>query len=301
MAPGRARAHGPAGRLLPDAAAVRRAGSPRPLQADRRGDLLSRALAPRPSWRRSKGAHPAFAETRAAQRRAPVRRVGGHARRSGALGRAARPDPPTGLRNSLLVAIAPTATIASIAGCCECIEPQVSNLFKRETLSGDFLQMNRYLVAELKELGLWNDATRAGSSWRRARCRASPSSRRAPRGVPDGVGDPDARAHRHGRRPRGLHRSEPVAQPLHRKPEHRPALEHVLLRLEEGPQDDVLPALAPCDAHCQGHRRERRADPVGSRRQPARVQRMDAATAAAKDAAAVACSLENPETCEACQ
>ena len=48
----------------------------------------------------------------------------------------------TGLRNSLLIAIAPTATIASIAGCYECIEPQVSNLFKRETLSGEFLQVN---------------------------------------------------------------------------------------------------------------------------------------------------------------
>lgn len=60
-----------------------------------------------------------------------------------------------GLRNSLLIAIAPTATIASIAGCYECIEPQVSNLFKRETLSGDFLQVNRYLADELKSLGLW--------------------------------------------------------------------------------------------------------------------------------------------------
>lgn len=60
-----------------------------------------------------------------------------------------------GLRNSLLVAIAPTATIASIAGCYECAEPQVSNLFKRETLSGDFLQVNRHLVGELKRLGLW--------------------------------------------------------------------------------------------------------------------------------------------------
>ncbi len=65
-----------------------------------------------------------------------------------------------GLRNSLLIAIAPTATIASIAGCYECIEPQVSNLFKRETLSGDFLQINRYLVADLKRLGLWTEETR---------------------------------------------------------------------------------------------------------------------------------------------
>jgi ribonucleoside-diphosphate reductase alpha chain len=61
-----------------------------------------------------------------------------------------------GLRNSLMIAIAPTATIASIAGCYECIEPQVSNLFKRETLSGEFMQINRYLVKELQALGLWD-------------------------------------------------------------------------------------------------------------------------------------------------
>jgi len=62
-----------------------------------------------------------------------------------------------GLRNSLMIAIAPTATIASIAGCYECIEPQVSNLFKRETLSGEFMQINRYLVRELQQFGLWDD------------------------------------------------------------------------------------------------------------------------------------------------
>ncbi|MGW3646560.1 ribonucleoside-diphosphate reductase subunit alpha [Streptomyces sp. NPDC000878] len=66
----------------------------------------------------------------------------------------------TGMRNSLLLAIAPTATIASIAGVYECIEPQVSNLFKRETLSGEFLQVNSYLVQELKDLGVWDARTR---------------------------------------------------------------------------------------------------------------------------------------------
>ncbi|GGK52999.1 ribonucleoside-diphosphate reductase subunit alpha [Streptomyces flaveus] len=66
----------------------------------------------------------------------------------------------TGMRNSLLLAIAPTATIASIAGVYECIEPQISNLFKRETLSGEFLQVNSYLVNELKELGAWDARTR---------------------------------------------------------------------------------------------------------------------------------------------
>ncbi len=63
----------------------------------------------------------------------------------------------SGLRNSLLIAIAPTATIASIVGAYEATEPQISNLFKRETLSGEFMQVNRYLVNELKAVGMWND------------------------------------------------------------------------------------------------------------------------------------------------
>ena len=63
-----------------------------------------------------------------------------------------------GLRNSLIIAIAPTATIASIAGVCESIEPQVSNLFKRETLSGEFIQVNKYLAKTLKREGLWTNS-----------------------------------------------------------------------------------------------------------------------------------------------
>lgn len=66
-----------------------------------------------------------------------------------------------GLRNSLLIAIAPTATIASIVGSFESIEPQISNFFKRETLSGEFLQVNKYLIHDLKSRGLWNDSMRA--------------------------------------------------------------------------------------------------------------------------------------------
>jgi len=66
-----------------------------------------------------------------------------------------------GLRNSLMIAIAPTATIASIVGCYECIEPQISNMFKRETLSGEFMQINKYLVTELKRLGLWSEEMRS--------------------------------------------------------------------------------------------------------------------------------------------
>jgi ribonucleoside-diphosphate reductase alpha chain len=65
-----------------------------------------------------------------------------------------------GLRNSLMIAIAPTATIASIAGVYEATEPMLSNLFKRETLSGEFLQVNRYLVTRLKQLGMWTEELR---------------------------------------------------------------------------------------------------------------------------------------------
>jgi ribonucleoside-diphosphate reductase alpha chain len=65
-----------------------------------------------------------------------------------------------GMRNSLLIAIAPTATIGSITGVYECVEPAVTNLLKRETLSGEFIQINRYLVNDLKRLGLWNETVR---------------------------------------------------------------------------------------------------------------------------------------------
>ncbi|WP_058187491.1 ribonucleoside-diphosphate reductase subunit alpha [Terracidiphilus gabretensis] len=106
------------------------------------------------------GAHPSFAETRLADGKLQFDLWGvtpADAERWNALReRIAK----CGVRNSLLIAIAPTATIASIVGCYECIEPQISNLFKRETLSGEFLQVNRYLVTELKERGLWNEEMR---------------------------------------------------------------------------------------------------------------------------------------------
>lgn len=105
------------------------------------------------------GPHPSFAETRAAKGQLQMDLWGVEVdeKRWGPLReRIAK----VGLRNSLLLAIAPTATIASIAGCAECIEPPVSNLYKRETLSGDFIQVNRYLVARLKSLNLYSPQVR---------------------------------------------------------------------------------------------------------------------------------------------
>ncbi len=101
------------------------------------------------------GPHPGFAKTRTADGKLQMDLWGAEvtdtARWDALRGRIAK----WGLRNSLLIAVAPTATIASIAGCYECIEPQVSNLFKRETLSGEFLQVNRYLVRDLQKIGMW--------------------------------------------------------------------------------------------------------------------------------------------------
>lgn len=106
------------------------------------------------------GPHPAFDETRAAKGDLHHELWGAPATQTERWTALKARVAEHGLRNSLLIAIAPTATIASIAGCYECIEPQVSNLFKRETMSGEFLQINTYLVRELKARGLWTPAIR---------------------------------------------------------------------------------------------------------------------------------------------
>jgi ribonucleotide reductase alpha subunit len=60
-----------------------------------------------------------------------------------------------GLRNSLLVAPMPTATTSQMFGFNECFEPFTSNIYLRRTLAGEFVVVNKYLVEDLKELGLW--------------------------------------------------------------------------------------------------------------------------------------------------
>jgi len=63
----------------------------------------------------------------------------------------------TGMRNSNVLAIAPTATIANICGISQSIEPTYQNLFVKSNLSGEFTVINPYLVADLKQYGLWDD------------------------------------------------------------------------------------------------------------------------------------------------
>ena len=62
-----------------------------------------------------------------------------------------------GLRNSLLLAPMPTASTSQILGFNECFEPFTSNLYSRRTLAGEFVVVNKYLMRELIELGVWNE------------------------------------------------------------------------------------------------------------------------------------------------
>ena len=196
----------------------------------------------------------------------------------------------TGLRNSLLLAIAPTATIASIAGAYECIEPQVSNLFKRETLSGEFLQVNSYLVADLKRLGVWDEQTREA-------LRDSGGSVQGLRWIPEEV--------------RSLYRTAweiPQRGLIDMAAARTPFLDQSqsLNLFMETPTIGKLSSMYAY-AWKQGlkttyYLRSRPATRIARAAQaqsPARVP--VPAPAAPVDADAVACSLENPESCEACQ
>jgi len=181
----------------------------------------------------------------------------------------------TGLRNSLLIAIAPTATIASIAGCYECIEPQVSNLFKRETMSGEFLQVNTALVAELKAHGLWTPPVREA-----------------------------------------IKRAEGSVQEVAGLPADVRLLFRTAWELPQRALIDLAAARAPFIDQSQSLNLFMAAPTIGRlssmymhawksglkttyylRSRPAtRIQQ-----ATVTDGAALACSLENPDTCEACQ
>jgi ribonucleoside-diphosphate reductase alpha chain len=227
------------------------------------------------------GAHPAFGQTRAAagQLQPDLWGVTGiQAARWKALRKRIR---LTGLRNSLLIAIAPTATIASIAGCYECIEPQVSNLFKRETMSGEFLQVNTALVTELKAHGLWTPPVR------------------------DQIKQADG-----------------SVQHITALPEPARQLFRTAWELPQRALIDMAAARAPYIDQSQSLNLFLAVPTIGKlssmylhawksglkttyylRSRPAtRIQQATVALpATARTETAVACSLENPETCEACQ
>jgi ribonucleotide reductase alpha subunit len=65
-----------------------------------------------------------------------------------------------GMRNSLLTALMPTASTSQILGNNECFEPYTSNIYTRSTQAGEFIMINKHLIKDLTELGVWNNDTR---------------------------------------------------------------------------------------------------------------------------------------------
>jgi ribonucleoside-diphosphate reductase alpha subunit len=65
-----------------------------------------------------------------------------------------------GVRNSLLVAPMPTASTSQILGNNECFEPYTSNIYTRRTLSGEFIVVNKHLMKDLMDAGLWSEGMR---------------------------------------------------------------------------------------------------------------------------------------------
>jgi ribonucleoside-diphosphate reductase alpha chain len=232
------------------------------------------------------GPHPEFARTRAAAGRLQPDLWGAEVTQHERWAALRSLVAESGLRNSLLIAIAPTATIASIAGCYECIEPQVSNLFKRETMSGEFLQVNTALVAELRSHGLW-----------------TPQVREA------------------------IKLANGSVQEITALPEETRLLFRTAWELPQRALIDLAAARGPFIDQSQSLNLFMAAPTIGRlssmymhawksglkttyylRSRPAtRIQQATvavtapAAEAEAAPEAAVACSLENPETCEACQ
>ncbi|MFG3436729.1 ribonucleoside-diphosphate reductase subunit alpha [Nonomuraea sp. NPDC047897] len=191
----------------------------------------------------------------------------------------------TGLRNSLMIAIAPTATIASIAGCYECIEPQVSNVFKRETLSGEFLQVNRYLVADLQARGLWTQAMRD-------------AIKRADGSVQDVPGIP-ADLKTLYRTAWELPQKALIDLAAARQPyiDQSQSLNLFLASPTIGKLSSMYAYAWKSGLKTTYYLRSRPATRIAQ----TTVAAAPAVTPAVTPAEAVACSLENPEVCEACQ
>ena len=226
------------------------------------------------------GAHPSYAQTRAARGQLQPDLWGVTPTQTDRWAALRERVAEHGLRNSLLIAIAPTATIASIAGCYECIEPQVSNVFKRETLSGEFLQVNAYLVAELKSRGLWTRSVREK-----------------------------------------LKRDEGSVQNFTELPDDVRALFRTAWELPQRALIDIAAARGAYLDQSQSLNLFMAAPTIGKlssmylyawksglkttyylRSRPAtRIQQATVSVSPAPDADAIACSLENPESCEACQ
>ncbi|WP_405433402.1 ribonucleoside-diphosphate reductase subunit alpha [Micromonospora sp. NBC_00617] len=252
-------------------------------------ELYLTALETSADLARDFGAHPAYAQTRAARGQLQPDLWGVDGTQTARWAALRQRVGAYGLRNSLLVAVAPTATIASIAGCYECVEPQVSNLFKRETLSGEFLQVNTALVRELKARGLWTEQIRS-------------AIRRAEGSVQD-VTELPADVRELFRTAWELPQRALIDLAAARAPfiDQSQSLNLFLASPTIGKLSSMYLYAWKTGLKTTYYLRSRPATRIQQATVSAVAPIAVAPLAVAVDAEALACSLENPESCEACQ
>ena len=193
-----------------------------------------------------------------------------------------------GMRNSNCVAIAPTATISNIIGVSACIEPTYQNIFVKSNLSGEFTVINDHLVADLKQLGLWDEVMIADLKYfdgSLAKIDRIPAELRSLYATAFEV-EPQL-ADRGRIAPPEVDRPGAVAEYLHGRCVRAQAGRDLQAGLAARPEDHLLPAHHGRDLGGEIHRARRRAE--------CGVERPAAAAEEPKF-----CSIDNPE-CEACQ
>ena len=171
-----------------------------------------------------------------------------------------------GMRNSNVMAIAPTATISNISGVTQSIEPMYRNLYVKANLSGDFTVLNPYMVEALKARDLWDDQMVDDLKYFDGSIQEID---RVPQDVKDlyktafevapewliECAQPPAKVDRHG----------PIAESVHCSAQRQSIGRHVQTRLDTRAKDHVLLALAGSDPDREihhGHQQTRRPAPV---------------------------------------
>ena len=173
----------------------------------------------------------------------------------------------TGMRNSNVMAIAPTATISNICGVEPVDRAAYRNLFVKSNMSGDFTVVNPYLVADLKARGLWDEVMVVdlkyfdGSLGPIDRIPADLQG-----AVRDRVRDRRRVAGRGGVAAAEVDRPGAVAEPLRRRAERPGARRALPAGVARWPQDDLLPALAVSATHVEKSTLQRHRRPAQRRR-----------------------------------
>ncbi len=204
-----------------------------------------------------------------------------------------------GMRNSKLLAIAPTATISTIVGASQSIEPTYKYLYAKSNLSGDFTQINDLLVEGLKKSGLWNSHLLDDLKYHDGSLAEINAILRTSRTVCLCLRNRPVLADRGGRAQTKVDRSGAIAKPLLGEAKWQVNRRDVSIGLAEGVEDNVLSTLFGTQVEkstldVNRHGIQPKWMKSKSESSAIQVNRIDSA------ALPKACSIQDPD-CESCQ